>query len=111
MKARQKWAKAVTGGEPAEFQGPARGRVLPGDPKEGGLLGCERVRQLGPERSAERGSGQFERDPRDEKGRWHVVARGKTKDVLAVALLVKKGARDTIHKAPKCNEARAFGKT
>lgn len=39
------------------------------------------------------------------------MGRAKRKHVLVVALLLKKGARDTIHKALKCNEARAFGRT
>lgn len=57
-------------------------------------------RQLGPEKSAERGPEELERRPRKGKGRWQLVGREKRKDVLAVALSAKKGARGVIHKAP-----------
>lgn len=50
--------KAMAGGEPARLKGPTRGRVMPGDPEERGLLGCEPES----ENSAERGLRSWKED-------------------------------------------------
>lgn len=49
--------------------------------------------------TASRGSGELEREPGDGRGRWPGVGRAKRKEGLAVAWLIKKGARDEIHRA------------
>lgn len=65
-------------------------------------------RQLGPEKSAERGPEELERRPRKGKGRWQVVGREKRKDVLAVALSAEEGGKGHNSQSTECVEVRAF---
>lgn len=102
--------KALTGGEPARFQGPTRGRVMPGYPEEGGLLECELRKAAGA--GEDRGEGARGVGKRTKRRGKKVAGCGKRKEegCFGGGLVGKERDKGRNSQSIECTEVRVLGR-